>query len=201
MEPAAPTRRLNEAARHRVETTNSIQHPRGKRALNRRERTETCLRTSRTSSSCGATTSAGSTSAPTTMGIMGYRTPNIDRIGREGAVFTDWYGAELLHRRPAGLHHRPIADPHRPDQGRPARLRSRSPTRGSRRSPSCSSRSATPPASSARTTSATATSSCRPRTASTSSSATSTTSTPKRSRKTRSIPRILPLPRSSARAA
>src|SRR5277367_5003787 len=26
------------------------------------------------------------------MGIMGYRTPNIDRIGTEGAVFTDWYG-------------------------------------------------------------------------------------------------------------
>jgi arylsulfatase len=26
------------------------------------------------------------------MGIMGYRTPNIDRIGREGAIFTDWYG-------------------------------------------------------------------------------------------------------------
>jgi arylsulfatase len=26
------------------------------------------------------------------LGIMGYRTPNIDRIGREGAVFTDWYG-------------------------------------------------------------------------------------------------------------
>src|SRR5262245_37664127 len=26
------------------------------------------------------------------MGIMGYRTPNIDRIGKEGAVFTDWYG-------------------------------------------------------------------------------------------------------------
>src|SRR5262249_3297294 len=25
------------------------------------------------------------------MGLMGYRTPNIDRIGREGAVFTDWY--------------------------------------------------------------------------------------------------------------
>ena len=25
-------------------------------------------------------------------GIMGYRTPNIDRIGREGAIFTDWYG-------------------------------------------------------------------------------------------------------------
>jgi hypothetical protein len=28
------------------------------------------------------------------MGIMGYRTPNIDRIGREGAVFTDWYGEQ-----------------------------------------------------------------------------------------------------------
>jgi arylsulfatase len=28
------------------------------------------------------------------MGIMGYRTPNIDRIGREGAVYTDWYGQQ-----------------------------------------------------------------------------------------------------------
>ena len=28
------------------------------------------------------------------MGIMGYRTPNIDRIGKEGAVFTDWYGQQ-----------------------------------------------------------------------------------------------------------
>jgi arylsulfatase A-like enzyme len=27
-------------------------------------------------------------------GIMGYRTPNIDRIGREGAMFTDWYGQQ-----------------------------------------------------------------------------------------------------------
>jgi hypothetical protein len=25
-------------------------------------------------------------------GIMGYRTPNIDRIAKEGALFTDWYG-------------------------------------------------------------------------------------------------------------
>jgi arylsulfatase len=25
------------------------------------------------------------------MGMMGYKTPNIDRIGREGAIFTDWY--------------------------------------------------------------------------------------------------------------
>ena len=26
------------------------------------------------------------------MGIMGYKTPNIDRIAKEGALFTDWYG-------------------------------------------------------------------------------------------------------------
>jgi arylsulfatase len=26
------------------------------------------------------------------MGIMGYRTPNIDRIANEGAKFTDFYG-------------------------------------------------------------------------------------------------------------
>ena len=25
---------------------------------------------------------------------MGYRTPNFDRIGREGAMFTDWYGQQ-----------------------------------------------------------------------------------------------------------
>ena len=28
------------------------------------------------------------------MGVMGYKTPNIDRIGKEGAVFTDWYGQQ-----------------------------------------------------------------------------------------------------------
>jgi len=28
------------------------------------------------------------------LGIMGYKTPNIDRIGKEGAVFTDWYGQQ-----------------------------------------------------------------------------------------------------------
>src|ERR1700746_3860739 len=27
-------------------------------------------------------------------GIMGYQTPNIDRIAREGARFTDWYGLQ-----------------------------------------------------------------------------------------------------------
>ncbi|NUQ44002.1 MAG: arylsulfatase [Calditrichaceae bacterium] len=28
------------------------------------------------------------------MGMMGYRTPNIDRIAAEGALFTDWYGQQ-----------------------------------------------------------------------------------------------------------
>jgi len=28
------------------------------------------------------------------MGVMGYRTPNIDRIAHEGAMFTDWYGQQ-----------------------------------------------------------------------------------------------------------
>ena len=29
-----------------------------------------------------------------TKGVMGYRTPNIDRIAQEGALFTDWYGQQ-----------------------------------------------------------------------------------------------------------
>ncbi|MCE5215843.1 arylsulfatase [bacterium] len=28
------------------------------------------------------------------LGLMGYRTPNIDRIAREGMLFTDWYGQQ-----------------------------------------------------------------------------------------------------------
>jgi hypothetical protein len=28
------------------------------------------------------------------MGMMGYKTPNIDRLAKEGAVFTDWYGQQ-----------------------------------------------------------------------------------------------------------
>ena len=27
-------------------------------------------------------------------GMMGYKTPNIDRIGKDGALFTDWYGQQ-----------------------------------------------------------------------------------------------------------
>jgi arylsulfatase len=28
------------------------------------------------------------------LGVMGYRTPNIDRVAREGGLFTDWYGQQ-----------------------------------------------------------------------------------------------------------
>ena len=28
------------------------------------------------------------------MGMMGYKTPNIDRVAKEGAIFTDWYGQQ-----------------------------------------------------------------------------------------------------------
>src|SRR5215510_1893324 len=28
------------------------------------------------------------------LGVMGYRTPNIDRIARGGAMFTDWYAQQ-----------------------------------------------------------------------------------------------------------
>ena len=29
-----------------------------------------------------------------TMGLMGYRTPNIDRVANEGMIFTDYYGEQ-----------------------------------------------------------------------------------------------------------
>ena len=36
-------------------------------------------------------------------GLMGYRTPNIDRIANEGMRFTDSYGEQSLHRRASPL--------------------------------------------------------------------------------------------------
>ena len=133
-------------------------------------------------------------------GMMGYRTPNIDRIAKEGAIFTD--PTPSSPARPGAPRSSPARAASAPACSRSA---CRAPRKGcprrTRRSPTCSSRRATPPASSARTTSATATSSCRPSTASTSSSATSTTSTPRRSRRTRTIRRTPSSARSSARAA
>ena len=106
-------------------------------------------------------------------GMMGYRTPNIDRIANEGAIFTDYYGQQSC------------------TAGRAAFITGQSPlrtgllkvglpgakeglSRKTRPSPSCSSRKATRPDSSARTISATAMNFCRRSTASTSSSVIST---------------------------
>jgi arylsulfatase A-like enzyme len=36
----------------------------------------------------------GSNVSAYNLGVMGYRTPNIDKIGREGAIFTDFYGQQ-----------------------------------------------------------------------------------------------------------
>ena len=46
-------------------------------------------------------------------GMMGYRTPNIDRIAREGALFTDYYGSAVLHRGSVRVHHGTVAISHR----------------------------------------------------------------------------------------
>ena len=46
-------------------------------------------------------------------GVMGYRTPNIDRIAKEGAMFTDWYGQQKLHSRACRLHHWTVSDTYR----------------------------------------------------------------------------------------
>ena len=56
-------------------------------------------------------------------GVMGYRTPNIDRIAEEGVRFTDYYGEQSCTAGPRGVHHRPKPVPHRPDQGGHARRR------------------------------------------------------------------------------
>ena len=108
-------------------------------------------------------------------GLMGYRTPNIDRIANEGMRFTDSYGEQSCTAGRVVVHHGAERLPHRAQQGRPARRRRSACRRRTRRSPSSSRTTATRPGSSARTISVTRTSSCRPSTGSTSSSATSTT--------------------------
>ena len=106
-------------------------------------------------------------------GVMGYRTPNIDRIAKEGAMFTDWYGQQSC------------------TAGRAAFITGQSPIRTgltkvglpgpegmkaeTRPSPRCSSHWATQLVSLARTTSVIATTCCRPSTDFMSSSAICTT--------------------------
>ena len=58
-------------------------------------------------------------------GMMGYRTPNIDRIANEGAIFTDYYGQQSCTAGRAAFHHRPEPDAHRPAEGWIARSQRR----------------------------------------------------------------------------
>ena len=134
-------------------------------------------------------------------GMMGYRTPNIDRIGKEGANLHRLVRRAELHCRSRRIHYRPVADPDRPDQGRLAGRRHWPARRRPELSPNSSSRSATRRASSARTISATRMSSFRRTMASMSSSATSITSMPRKSQRTRTIRRTRSSASGSARAA
>ena len=60
-------------------------------------------------------------------GMMGYQTPNIDRVAKEGVTFTDYYAQQSCTAGRACF----ITgqDPHGPDQGRHAR-RHRRPAEG-----------------------------------------------------------------------
>src|SRR6266480_7729302 len=42
------------------------------------------------------------------MGVMGYRTPNIDRIAKEGIMFTDYYAEQSCTAGRIVLHHRSV---------------------------------------------------------------------------------------------
>ena len=110
-------------------------------------------------------------------GLMVGETPNIDRIGNEGAIFMDYVAMQsCTSGRNAfftGMY--PLRTGMIPPQ-LPAARPTCSPAR--RRSPSSCSISATTPASSARTISATTPPPCRPRTASRNTGAISITSTP-----------------------
>ena len=53
--------------------------------------------------------------------MMGYRTPNIDRIANEGAIFTDYYGQQSCTAGRAADHHRPEPAAHRPPESRACR--------------------------------------------------------------------------------
>ena len=56
-------------------------------------------------------------------GLMGYRTPNIDRIAPKGMMFTDYYAEQSCTAGRAAFITGQNPYPHRPDQGGPARRR------------------------------------------------------------------------------
>ena len=105
--------------------------------------------------------------------MMGYQTPNIDRIANEGTMFTDFYAEQSCTAgRASFITGQSGLRTGMTKVGLPVRRWDC--RRKIRRLPSCSSHSAMRPGNSARTILAIATNFCRPYTASTSSTATST---------------------------
>jgi len=109
-------------------------------------------------------------------GLVGYKTPNIDRIAKEGMMFTDYYAENSCTAGRSTFITGQVC------------LRTGLCKVGI---PGATVGLATQPASSARTISGTAMNIFRPNTASMNSLATSITSTPKRSRRARTIPRTM----------
>ena len=70
-------------------------------------------------------------------GMMGYKTPNIDRIANEGAVFTDYYGEQSCTAGRAAFITGQIPFPHRADEGRHAGRQAGPECMRTRPSPSC----------------------------------------------------------------
>ena len=115
-------------------------------------------------------------------GLMGYQTPNIDRLAKEGMMFTDSYGEQSCTAgRSSFITGQSVYRTGLSKVGIPGRA-DRHEREDSSPSPPASRIRAMRPASSARTIWAISTTCCRPITGSMSFSATSTTSTPKKSR-------------------
>ena len=70
-------------------------------------------------------------------GLMGYKTPNIDRIAREGIMFTDSYSEQSCTAGRSSFITGQSVHPHRPVQGRHPRGAHRADGRGSDDRSSC----------------------------------------------------------------
>ena len=60
-----------------------------------------------------------------TRGLVGYKTPNIDRIAKEGIIFTDYYGEQSCTAGRASFMLGQSVFPHRAFEGRAARCQRR----------------------------------------------------------------------------
>ena len=58
-------------------------------------------------------------------GMMGGKTPNLDRLASQGMLFTDYYAEPSCTAGAGELHHRSVADPDRPHHRRPGRRQGR----------------------------------------------------------------------------